>query len=544
MDDHSTVIWRGHFYLAGEPAGVPSVRALLARLARQRLAEALTDACGVFALFVHDRRRGEWQVASDNLALHKLFWDEQAVSTSFLDLARRRGVRPADTRIESLAAFLILGYVPGEATFVPAIRKLGHDEVLVLRPRQPPQIEAKRVALFPDGSPEAEFAQHFADFATSLRGRRVSVDITGGFDSRLIAVMLAHHGVPCELVVASGGESLDVDIAARVAGVLDRPFHHHVHDVASLDADLPQAFLIGDGQHEIRAIHKDLQNATARLARGMEVMVQGGGGELFCDNHLYQHFPFYGRRRADLDWQYDLRFTSIRLPNSLLGARGTEIAAAVRADHINRSRRLAAGGAHETYVRIYLLLRWSETYGRALNNYVNMGLDAAAPFLDLRLGLLASRLSPWWGFQRRWHRTFTTRFAPEVAALPTTDGYSALRTGPIEPAVWLNFLAQGTRRLARKRAQRVLGRALFPKRGSEGGYSAPGYDARLRARPEIERAIALLGEAGLLRADSRAAEIPDHFIPRLLTLGMLGEWLDRAASRRAAVPPETARPAA
>lgn len=538
------MIWRGHFYLAGERAGAPSVKALLARLHRTRLAAAMGAACGVFALFVHDRERTEWQVASDNLSLHKLFWDGEAVSTSFLDLARRRGACSTDTRVESIAAFLILGYVPGEATFVPAIRKLRGDEVLVLGARRPPRIEPKSVEPFADEPPQTQFERHFADFATSLRGRRVSVDITGGFDSRLIAAMLAHHGLPFELVVASGGKSLDVDIAGQVAGALERPFHHHVHDIASLDADLPRAFVIGDGQHEIRAIHKDLQNATARLARGMEVMVQGGGGELFCDNHLYQHFPFYGRRRADLDWQYDLRFTSIRLPRSLLGARGAEIAAAVRADHIGRSRRLAGGSAHETYVRIYLLLRWSETYGRALNNYVNMGLDATAPFLDLRLGLLASRLSPWWGFQRRWHRTVTTRLAPAVAALPTTDGYSALRRGAIEPEVWLNFLTQGTRRLARKTAQRLLGRAMFHKRGTEGGYSAAGYDARLRARPEVARAITLLGEAGLLRPDTRPAEIPDHFVPRLLTLGMLAEWLDRPGSLGTAPTPEAARPAA
>ena len=207
-----------------------------------------------------------------------------------------------------------------------------------------------------------------------------------------------------------------------------------------------------------------------------------------------------------------LRFTSIRLPRALYGRHGAAIAAAVRADHMGRSRRLAAGSAHETYVRIYLLLRWAESYGRALNNYVNMGLDAAAPFLDYRLGLMASRLSPWWGFQRRWHRTFTTRLAPAVAALPTTDGDSALRTGDIEAGVWLNFLTQGTRRLARKTAQRVLGRALFPKRGTEGGYNAPGYEARLRARPEVWRAVELPAS----RPDwqgVRPAEIPDHFVP-------------------------------
>lgn len=543
-DGRFTLIWRGHFYLRGERAGTPSAKILLARLHRARLAQALDDACGVFALFVHDGARGAWQLASDNLGLYKLFWDEGTVATSFLELARRRGTRATDARIESLAAFLILGYVPGEATFVPAIRKLRGDEVLVLEPHQPPRLEPKAIAPFVAGPPEDQFERHFADFATSLQGRRVSVDITGGFDSRLVAVMLAQHGLPFELVVASGGESLDVDIAAQVAAALDRPFHHHVHEVASLDADLPIAFLIGDGQHEIRAMHKDLQNATARRGRGMEVMVQGGGGELFCDKHLYQHFPFYGRRRADLGWQYDLRFAPIRLPRALLGASGAEIAASVRADHIDRSRRLVGASAHETYIWTELLLRRVEFYGRTLTNYVNMGLDATAPFLDLRLGMLAARLSPWSGFQRRWHRTFTTRAAPAVAALPTTDGYSALRRGTIEPEVWLNFLTQGTRRLARKTAQRLLGRAMFHKRGTEGGYNAVGYAARLRARPEIARAVALLGEAGLLRPDTPLAEIPDHFVPRLLTLGLLAEWLDRPGMPATVATPKLARPAA
>ena len=72
-NDRFAIGWKGHLYLPGEAGGAPSVARIGAALGSADFAEVAARAAGVFGLFVHDKRRGGWQVAVDNAGLYKIF---------------------------------------------------------------------------------------------------------------------------------------------------------------------------------------------------------------------------------------------------------------------------------------------------------------------------------------------------------------------------------------------------------------------------------------------------------------------------------------
>jgi asparagine synthase (glutamine-hydrolysing) len=530
--------WKGHFVLGDRTAGAASAAALAQVLEQRPLAAACADTLGVFGLFIWDRRDGSWQVAGDNSGLYKIFHDAecdriQRIGTSFLELCRARGLRAADAQPEALVEYLAHGGLFGGRTFFAAVRELGADQVLRLD-RGPPRLtqETKRLAApesdaFREDAPEF-IIDYFDRLAASLRARWVSVDLTGGFDSRLIAVLLSRYGLDLEAAMSGEADSPDVLLARRVAEALGLPFFVTHQDLDQLEEELPQILADGDGLTEIPKFHRDRQMALARRARGVEVFLHGGGGGHFNDFFFHHEFPRYGRTDPAIARFYDLRVAPVRLPNAHLTPEGAALMQAVRERTLALFAQMRATTNHETYDRIGYFIRAPETYGHQLSSYINLGLDVVTPFAEHRNVLRAMRLPPWSRFMHRWHRALITRYRPDVAALPTTDGYSA-STAPEHVAGNLRrFGGNELRRLVSKTSQRLLGCRLLAKPGAD-RINAADFLPRLRATPQLARALDLLKEQGILAAELRAEQVRDVHVGRLLTAGMCLAALDAAA---------------
>ena len=86
-----------------------------------------------------------------------------------------------------------------------------------------------------DAGPDAGFTveRFFQELASSLAGLNVSVDLTGGSDTRLVAALLA-RSLPFECAVSGTADSSDVEIAGEVARALGRPLHVTIHDASDV----------------------------------------------------------------------------------------------------------------------------------------------------------------------------------------------------------------------------------------------------------------------------------------------------------------------
>jgi hypothetical protein len=527
IGEELTIGWKGHVFLADGRTGKAVARWLETELTQHGLeafAHITAMMRGVYGLFVKDRKKGDWLIRCDDNGYYRIYYDAHDVSTSLLELWARRPQAPSP---QALVDFVLHGFVYGGHTFAPHIRRLRGGEILRLTAGQPPRVESRHRVVPQTTDLVAEIEAHFDALAVSLRDRRTSVDLTAGLDTRLIACLLHRRGLAFEAAVSGEPESLDVVLGRRVAELLGVPFFVWRQDLSRLEDELPLVFVAADGQHEMRSFPRDWQHAQQRLARQIEVIVHGGGTSPFKDGDFVQDFPFYGSRRIDFQRLYRLRWRPVRLPAKLLGVQGQAQVVEAEARALSAMQTECQGSTNnESYNRVAVELRGPEVYGRYFSSYINLGLDVAAPLGEWRYLQLAMRLSPWARFMVRWHRRMLDRNCPALAALPTSDGIR----GSLRPRHTVFnavlFVGQALRRMMRKGVQRAFGRSMFERPGSA-AWNAPGYLDALRRTAWFRRGHAELIRIGLFAADSHWGWVPDFYVPRVVTIGLLMEWYER-----------------
>ncbi len=197
--DHR-IYWRGLVYSSGVSSGLPSITKLSSDLRNhdpQQLAPALK---GAFVLLVQDKRSGDAFVLVDNSGLYHVFCSDAGISTSFLDLATFQGLRTPDLDPETLVEFLHFGYVSFDRTLFRNIRKLPPEQIAFISSNGGISLIPKSLANL--GSPPPRSLEEFLrDFASCVSEERVSVDLTGGMDTRFLAIMLHYFGLDFEVAV-------------------------------------------------------------------------------------------------------------------------------------------------------------------------------------------------------------------------------------------------------------------------------------------------------------------------------------------------------
>ncbi len=529
-NQHHTIGWKGNVFLPGCLAGEASVDRMLDRLGREPLGAVLATLRGVYGLFIYDHAAGKWLVAADNTGLYRIYYTTAAVATSFLELAGSDPESHRHVDDEAILEFIAMGANFGRHTPVATIKKLRRQEILELDPSATPAVRLLEKPLEPfRGDADAYVLGYFKDLAHALSAKKVSVDITGGFDSRVIACLLDRSGLPFESALFSANETSNEAVSARaVAATLGRPLHFHVHDISTLEDDLYDVFLAGDGLTEIPRLHRDRQLCLRRLARGVDLMVHGGGGEFFRDHYYVQDFPRYGSHRVDIAKFYRLRVVPIRLPATQLTGKAAGLLPEIEARTIARFEDCRQATNNATYDRIFLDYRVPEFYGPTFSNYMNMGLEVEAPFLDFGVATAAIQLSPWSRFFMLWHRRMLTAQCPKLAELRTAEGYTASsRPGRLLTELGTYVRVQAGR-VGRKLSERYLGKVLFHRVG-EIEADAPGYREALRHSSLFASALARLQRQGIIAEQIEIGKIANPHVGRIITMGTL---LNHLESRR------------
>jgi hypothetical protein len=525
-NDRYNIGWQGAIHLPGEKAGETTISRLLATTEPAELERLVNDLQGIYRLFVLDRQSQTWRIFNDRTGLARVYYSSDRVAMRFLDLLRAEEKSASDADDKRLIEFILQGGNFGPETPVRGINRLRRGEGLhVDYSKQPAVRIIDRADPFTSSFDPAEVLRYFDDLTHSISDRRVSVDLTGGFDSRVIACLLSQRDLSFECGLAGVAGSNEQQTANRVGAALNRELIYHVHDIRTLEADLPQVFLDGDGLTEIPRFHRDRQLCFLRLARGIDLMVHGGGGEFFRDNFVIQDFPFYGVSSADIQRFYQLRVIPVTLPDDQLTPSSLALRQAVFNETLERFETCRGSTNNETYERIYRDFRAPELFGITFSNYLNLGMEVIAPFLEDRLIRVAMHMSPWSRFFNIWHRRMVTEHCPRLASLPTTEGYTASSRPTRLAAEFGTYGRVQFARIGRKLTERYLGKSLFHKVG-ELEADAPGYRDALRNSKLLALAVSRLQTQGILRADLKIAELRNVHVGRIVTMGTLLRHLD------------------
>ena len=147
----------------------------------------------------------------------------------------------ADEAVDSVAReeFLLTGYVTGQDTLAPGVKQLQAGECLVWRKAERHLLTHRYYLYTPSGDLALDEAALFAKFATVyesvftrlirfLDGRTAVIPLSGGHDSRLVAVMLKSLGYENVLCFTydTGGGRWESELSRQVAQKLGYSWHY------------------------------------------------------------------------------------------------------------------------------------------------------------------------------------------------------------------------------------------------------------------------------------------------------------------------------
>jgi hypothetical protein len=524
-DDRFLVCWKGLIFIHGVSAGSPTIHKITQSLYDTSLASLCQELRGVFGLFIFDKTRAQWQITVDNAGLYHIYHDHDTVSTSFLELLAFKNVSSRQICAAAAAEFLALGWIHWRRTLVDGIATIGHDEIIELELGSAGTRNVKRTVrkeLPPPGGNLESFLAHYAYLAEALVGRRVSVDLTGGFDSRLNACLLGGYGLDFEVAMSGRPGVSDVVISEQVARTLGKDLHLTLHDISSLDSDLLDMFREGDGLSDVVLHHLSRQLQGERKSRGIEVAISGDGGALYKDFWWLQDMPRYSSSRINFERLYDLRIEPSTLPQNYLAGDVAAAYAGLRRHTLEQFATLAARTNTESYDNLYYYYNMPVACGRFLTNHINNYVDFAAPLLDHRNVMFGFSLPRSTRLFNRFHRRVLTEHCPKLARLMTTSGVSASAEGWIVVSDAFGYGMSMGRRLRKKIGQRLFGLPSLPPTNPE-----PGMRSVVRHSSAFLQSLAALKDLRMIAAELTPEAVRDIEIGRILTLGMLVRYLGR-----------------
>jgi hypothetical protein len=513
------IYWSGFLYADGKASGIDSVRRFAEALANG-LPEATNCLKGVYMVVVTGKVSGDAYAFVDSSGLFHAFYSSRGVSSSFLTLVSQHRLNFSDLSPEALVQFFHFGYVPFGGTFSQEINRLNGEQIVCISSEGVMDLMPKNSRVL-DREPPCDFEELLKSFSTSVAAEKVSIDLTGGIDSRLLAVMLEYFGLPFELSVSGLDDDEDVVIARKVAMILNRPLYVTHHQVEDFESSLPVLFEVCDGLFDVANAHGPLQNQRERRARGATLMITGAGGELFKDFWWLQDFPFYRRHAANLERLYSTRIVPVEPRHDYLAEPYADMSRRLRSTYLQRLTGYVAEGNTQTYDRIYYFVKMPDVVGRLMSNHAWL-LHCHAPYLEPEIAAVGYKLPRSTRFFNLFHRRMTTRYRPAAARIPTSEGGMSVSSEPGAIAVDLGkYVINRLSRLARKFGQKIFGRRVL-----ERGPTSATLNRDLPRYTATTKGLERLKDVGILRSDLVLRDIEPSYCGNVLSLGMFIDWVE------------------
>ncbi len=517
------LFWRGFVYKGGRRGGAESLRELLETDEREipRFAAKLK---GIYFIALHCKPSGNIYAFVDQAGLYHAYYSSRHICSSFLDLVRAEHCTHNDIDPEALVEFFHFGCIYEDRTFFPSIRKINPDAIIRCGPNGATTVLRRPV---PDiaKSPQRPFDAVLRDFATAAMDEHVSMDITGGADSRLLASALAYFGLPFETATSGRPGIPDLEIGASVAKVLGRPFYPTYHSASRCDWD--EIFDLSDAMVDVTKNNRQLQLQRDRRKRGITLSVSGAAGEAFRETWWMHDFPFYTRRVAKLERLYALRIAPRPLQHSLLDGNYEKCSEHQRDNFLRRVSRYAVPGNTRTYDRIYYYLQlraWSGTFVTSSIRLLKVGI----PYADREMMRIGYNLPRTQRILSRFHRKMIAKYSRAAAELPTTESGVSLASGTLAFSLDLSrYLADRSKRLTKKIGQQLLGRTFFQDSSDD-----PRMFDQLSGAITSHKSTEVLADYGVFRRSVDPSTLPKRYLGTVFVLGKLFEEIGGSKTQK------------
>jgi hypothetical protein len=531
---HLVARWWGTVYRLGEPIGAASIKRFLAELCAMEDAplRALNERFdadapgrslrGTFLLWVGDSRTGEQACFIDHAGLFRAAYTDTAAGPQLLPLVDHCGLSIDDFDVDAAVEFLTIGYVDNHRSMVRGANFFPHDLLFYWGTDGSRQTKTKNLQGLA-GPVNVGFDDFFEGFAQTLRHETVSVDLTGGFDSRLNAVLLHRAGLEFEVTMTGREGQRDVALAHRVARVLGKELRLFEHQPDPSFSRLEQYTEELDGHLDpIQFSRLDCWYGE-RSERGFSTAISGSGGELFAEYWWLQDAPRFNAKTANLARLYDLRMASLPFPIEHFGAFAAASARSCRYRIVDGLARHRQRTNTETYDQIFVVERMPGLLGPATSAVNRGAFNLLTPLNDWDVMSTGFKLPRRQRFFRQFHRAKIHAAHPAAGRCASTERVSCgygMRAALIDPP---RYTLDKVERLTRKIIQRFG--------GTNWRYETPNHPqlhALYKADRGVQQLIAELAEDGFLAPGLTAADLRDGDLGRAISVALIRRRLRSA----------------
>jgi hypothetical protein len=531
-----TAYWEGLLFIKSIPSGAESVRAFLESISKKGIQLACGSLSGNYCCFLHDKLQNTFYAFVDNDSASRLFYNNSLISSSFLKLIGRLRVSLNDINPYSVIEFVHSGRVLGNKTFFNNVNVLSSTEIFVasergteLQPKVPERI-------LNTGSYETMFLETFSRIVSSLTNRKCKLHLTGGGDTRLLAVLLKREGVSLDTFTVGVPGHPDIEIASRLAALLElnhNCVNHPILDEESVLKDLEEIFEFGDGLYDTFRLYQGYHTHQRAIHADADLVISGNGGE------LYKFAEWWSLRR-------EARNNTIKRLTYTLQTGGASRNSALYTPHdIFSDKYKKHAFDYTAWLESSLQTMFPQGNGKDLADKIfeySLTGDYRLPqddrvlrvygiLLDRELVACANQIPAFDRFFSRFHQKITRSLNPAVSRMDITDP----RYGYVKGMTWLYQKAK-EKILFRMDALQKLARF-----SDKEGYNDEGDDSSLlkyditmsalnwnnslhdivkhshKGWKNIER----LKKCGIIDLDITATGIDNFFIGRLYSLGEL-----------------------
>ncbi len=511
--------WQGFVYCAGYSAGEASVSVLLEAVAKDGIKAVAHRARGTFWLCL-EAPDGTTYHLVDPCGIMRVYLSPKGLFGSYMAALKSIGAKLGSCSPEGVVEFLNYGRFGANYTHHPEVVSLRGTDVAAVD-------EQGHLSLLDRGledpviHPGEDTLTVFRDLATALKGQRVSVDLTGGMDSRLIVALLHAEGLQFETGLSGAAHYTEFAQAQAVADRLKRVLNRFGHPLETLDSDLRRAAFRNEGLLDVVGSHRPTLMQEARAAHGVEVVVGGMGGEMINDFTFFQDPLGVFRKQAKMECFLDLRLLPVTLPAQLLSLAYREAQMGLRERMLSRLQSYRRESATSTYLHVFYAHRMNASAGAAFTANLKAGIAHLAPLMDYELyaGTYQMPLSE--RFASRHHRRLIAERTPEIAGLPSSTGMraSAGWVGELEDVARFGLRFAG--RALRKVDQRLMGRPLRVESPNN-----PELYSVLRGGKLIAESIDYLKDQGVLEPTISLDQLPNPWLGKVIALALFGQQLE------------------
>lgn len=413
------VYYVGFIFISGLKNGEESIDSILIDI-RAGKSINFSSIYGNYFLFIIDKLENKKIIFIDNSGVFKLYKYKNSFSTSFIELIDfYKELSSDDLQEESILQIFQFGFTYFEDTIIKSIKKLDADNYYIIDKQI---IEKRKPQNTITDIPKITFETFFKDLIYALSENNVVQDLTGGIDSRLILSYFYKERFNCEYSISGLNNNKDVHIAQNLSEKLGLDFYKSIHTTENFnDKTLLDVLLITDGQIDIVEFHRNYQLQNERLKRNIDLYISGAGGELYKDFWWLHEFPFYNRKRTDLEKLYQLRILNTNYSDKIFSSNIKDKSLQLKENFFIKFKKLLLDSNTKSLDNIYYNFKMKTNVGTYISAS-NYFFKSYAPLLECELVKIGFNLRRRDRFFNNFHRKLISENSYKIAEYRTTEG--------------------------------------------------------------------------------------------------------------------------